>query len=138
MNGSAPNTSRTGSHFVPVMKPKPNLWRLSIEARVICSAIAARVMIAPAANSPVITRNSRSPKLTSPPNHCGRSALRVSITPSIGCAPAGSMDVARSDARQQQLAACLECLELGLHLAHDFRRKRRVVERRGELLAVVN
>ncbi len=75
MKGSAPKTSRTGSHTLETMKPNPNLWRLALEASVICSAMASSVSTTTTANRPVNTRKTESPQLASRPtraSHLGR------------------------------------------------------------------
>src|SRR5262245_41691540 len=112
MKGSAPNWSRTGSQSTLNRNERPNLRRLLDDESVMTIVMPASVSTAPAANSAVSERNSRSPTLTS----------RRRNGP--------------SDPRQERLAARLEPLQLGLDLRHHVGGQRRVEERRAELLPV--
>ena len=57
MNGSAPNSPETGSHVVPVQKPKPNFVIDSIDCRESSTASATTVSTTNAAKAPVKARN---------------------------------------------------------------------------------
>src|SRR5262245_49363001 len=132
MNGSAPKIWRTGSQSLLVTKPRPNSPRLSAEARVISSAIAAISAMTSSAKPAVSLRNSQSPRFPRPPmraNHPLSERAR-------GTAALSANDA--SDTRQQDLAASLERLQAVFDFLHDRVWHRCVVESAGELLAFMN